>query len=1088
MPMHPQIYVMQHPHHLSHSIQHGPNGSSLPPHGIPHVMSIPAGYFTTAPQIQQMGIQLSKQGNGGNAQHQQQQQHSSSKAVGSTSTSTTASGKSLTTAAGGKSGEKGRSSSSSASSSSKVKAAPTTTTNTPSTSAITGTNAGEKEKPKVGSDGNVSVVKKADKDKASKGDGKKSGEGSKNSDSTTKKVSNTVKKEEKNSSSHGGASFVSAVAVKAKDQGGIGKAPVVVDQKLGGGGVGPLPVLGTFVTTASSASAAGVSSSSLKVDQQQQQQQQQQNEGRGDSSLQTSSNDQHDDEVFNAAAILLSVRSMFSTTTTVVNVEKEAMVVDGGHVQEKVKEKKKKSKKSKSSSKMDVDGDGGDHGHHKGNKHKKLKIDTSPIRTGSSGGGVGGGDQDKRRPSLVTGGGGQQQSSAGAAAGLAGLAAGSSHPYHLTPISSPVPRANNNNQSNSTSTTSNNNSSVSLPITSAARRLSINAIPTPTSSTSTTTTIPIDRIHHPSSLHAAASALLQPRSQHPLLNAALHVPTPSSSPPRIDGPVPPASNASTDQTLSVAKKQGLDMSPAGRSEATTVSQDFNNDNNIQQQHQPHPNLQQHRKSISSSPPPLIPSGSTGSINSNAGDAPVEFDPRRRLSHVLDAAESQNLLKRPRAPSVSNIGNGGFGYAGYGYGYFDSDDSDDDSEDDGSEESDEDEEDVEVEDRDGMDLDSDDEYHEGTTRNKRSISKQQKKKIQMAQLAGGVGVAGGVGFHGFPLRASPPVGGVGEKTMSGSRSKTGGVGKTLKSSSTSGGVKKRRASIVSDNGGGSGAGGSSGTWVDPLMPRKRGRPKASYLDAVAAGLADPIGGVGVDETVKVDDGLVASSTGGGAVSQFSNANRTHSVNSSSNASTASSPSNKSGSDGDYGNGGGGKVNPTKSTPSSSSSSSLSSNSVSGVNSTSTSNVNNNTNNNNSTNTSATNTPTVTRKEKLPTLPKEVSMSWYRDTSQAPPVTWSKGGPMAFGPGTHMLDQLSKEEVNLCKTLRLFPQQYIQIKETVVAASYTHPPFRKKEVRRFLDLNWVPQTDEEWDRRREWLKKAHSAGVAAAIAALPGREKL
>ncbi|KAI9344795.1 hypothetical protein DFJ73DRAFT_492649 [Zopfochytrium polystomum] len=97
----------------------------------------------------------------------------------------------------------------------------------------------------------------------------------------------------------------------------------------------------------------------------------------------------------------------------------------------------------------------------------------------------------------------------------------------------------------------------------------------------------------------------------------------------------------------------------------------------------------------------------------------------------------------------------------------------------------------------------------------------------------------------------------------------------------------------------------------------------------------------------------------------------------------------------------------------------------------------------------------KKEKLPVLPKEVDMKWYADTSRAQPITWSKGGPMTFPPETPCIELLTEEEVTLCRTLRLFPIQYLKIKETVIAATYTRAPFRKKEVRMWfpIDVNKI-----------------------------------
>ncbi|KAI9355063.1 hypothetical protein DFJ73DRAFT_825958 [Zopfochytrium polystomum] len=125
-----------------------------------------------------------------------------------------------------------------------------------------------------------------------------------------------------------------------------------------------------------------------------------------------------------------------------------------------------------------------------------------------------------------------------------------------------------------------------------------------------------------------------------------------------------------------------------------------------------------------------------------------------------------------------------------------------------------------------------------------------------------------------------------------------------------------------------------------------------------------------------------------------------------------------------------------------------------------------------------------KVELPVLPREVDMNWYRDTSAAQPVTWSKGAPMTIPPDTPSASDLTKEELQLCQTLRLHPTQYLKIKETAIAATYTRPPFRKKELRMwfpidvnkinklydwFLDLNWIPKSDEDWLKRERWYRR-------------------
>ncbi|KAJ3094055.1 Transcriptional adapter ada2 [Phlyctochytrium planicorne] len=133
----------------------------------------------------------------------------------------------------------------------------------------------------------------------------------------------------------------------------------------------------------------------------------------------------------------------------------------------------------------------------------------------------------------------------------------------------------------------------------------------------------------------------------------------------------------------------------------------------------------------------------------------------------------------------------------------------------------------------------------------------------------------------------------------------------------------------------------------------------------------------------------------------------------------------------------------------------------------------------------------RAVKLPVLPACVDMkAWFGDTRGAPSITWPKGGPMTFEDGTKGLDLLTKEEAVLCRTLRLWPEQYLKIKETVCGATFVRGCFKKKDVRRwfpidvnkvnklydwFLELGWIPgEGDDEWERRREWVRTVEGSG--------------
>ncbi|KAJ3224516.1 Transcriptional adapter ada2 [Chytriomyces hyalinus] len=119
---------------------------------------------------------------------------------------------------------------------------------------------------------------------------------------------------------------------------------------------------------------------------------------------------------------------------------------------------------------------------------------------------------------------------------------------------------------------------------------------------------------------------------------------------------------------------------------------------------------------------------------------------------------------------------------------------------------------------------------------------------------------------------------------------------------------------------------------------------------------------------------------------------------------------------------------------------------------------------------------------PVLPLHVDMSLYKETKNATMVSWMKGGPLTFGTDTKCLDMLTAEEILVCRTLRLYPEQYIHIKHSVIAGTYTRPPFKKKELRKwfpidvnklnklydwFLELSWIPRCESEWRQRNQSL---------------------
>ena len=54
-----------------------------------------------------------------------------------------------------------------------------------------------------------------------------------------------------------------------------------------------------------------------------------------------------------------------------------------------------------------------------------------------------------------------------------------------------------------------------------------------------------------------------------------------------------------------------------------------------------------------------------------------------------------------------------------------------------------------------------------------------------------------------------------------------------------------------------------------------------------------------------------------------------------------------------------------------------------------------------------------------------------------------------------DELTSEEVRTCATLRILPNQYLEIKKTLLTAVETYGPFKKREAQTWfrIDVNKV-----------------------------------
>ena len=72
-------------------------------------------------------------------------------------------------------------------------------------------------------------------------------------------------------------------------------------------------------------------------------------------------------------------------------------------------------------------------------------------------------------------------------------------------------------------------------------------------------------------------------------------------------------------------------------------------------------------------------------------------------------------------------------------------------------------------------------------------------------------------------------------------------------------------------------------------------------------------------------------------------------------------------------------------------------------------------------------------------------------------------MIFNEETPSINLLTPEEATLAATLRLYPAQYMQIKRTVLGATYTRPPFRKKEMR-----SWFPIDVNKINKLYDWYR--------------------
>lgn len=92
-----------------------------------------------------------------------------------------------------------------------------------------------------------------------------------------------------------------------------------------------------------------------------------------------------------------------------------------------------------------------------------------------------------------------------------------------------------------------------------------------------------------------------------------------------------------------------------------------------------------------------------------------------------------------------------------------------------------------------------------------------------------------------------------------------------------------------------------------------------------------------------------------------------------------------------------------------------------------------------------------------------LSRYKETRNAPQVLWkkgtftfNKGGVLRIPSDTEGYSLLTFEEVGICSTLRILPDQYLHIKETIlVNVLKGQGPFKKRDAKAWfrIDVNKV-----------------------------------
>ncbi|KAJ3300768.1 Transcriptional adapter ada2 [Borealophlyctis nickersoniae] len=123
-------------------------------------------------------------------------------------------------------------------------------------------------------------------------------------------------------------------------------------------------------------------------------------------------------------------------------------------------------------------------------------------------------------------------------------------------------------------------------------------------------------------------------------------------------------------------------------------------------------------------------------------------------------------------------------------------------------------------------------------------------------------------------------------------------------------------------------------------------------------------------------------------------------------------------------------------------------------------------------SSSSTPSISKRQKFPAI----NLAQYTDTAGAIPVVWKKGTQLEIPPSAPGYFLITPEELRTCSTLRMLPDQYLTVKETLLSAAQGGM-FKKREAKSwfridvnktailydwFRSLGWIPQ-DAEWAAR-------------------------